>query len=66
MACNSETGENFRIHHYEMENIILKVQLFSSEKIKIKELTQVRWERTDIDKVGKCGESVSSTERLQG
>lgn len=39
VACHFETGENFRMQHYEMENVILKVQLFSSEKIKIRELT---------------------------
>lgn len=39
MACNFKAGENFRMQYYEMENIILKVQLFFSEKIKIKELT---------------------------
>lgn len=39
MAYNFETVENFRIEHYEIQNIILKVQLLSCEKIKTKELT---------------------------
>jgi len=39
VACNFETGKNFRMQHYETENIILKEQLFSSEKTRTKELT---------------------------
>lgn len=39
MVCNFETEEGFRMQHYEVKNIILKVQFFSSEKTGLKELS---------------------------
>lgn len=48
MACNFKAGENVRIQQYQLKSIILKEELFSSERIKIKELMQVRRGRVVI------------------